>query len=448
MRFESNDSRARTRHGGATAGLAMMVLVSALGVAGCSDLLEVELPGQVAAEDLNDPRLARTLVVSAQADFECGFREFIRWTGTWTSEIQDLGGGRPQSLLQTRANSYNFYADHCEGTEPNYAPLQTPRQAGKFAYELISTFDAADVAGDKNELLATSKLYEAYSIELLSETYCRVTFDNGPLLTQREGLQLAETAFGSVLDHASQVTDATRAAELRNAALVGRARTRLMLGDNAGVIGDASQVPIDFVFYATYSENPSRRENWIYESFNIGTSTSVGVVLRPLQFLDGIPDPRIPIVLTERVSPQAANIRIWEQRKFLSRSASVPIGTGREAKIMIAEADLGQAVGIINELRSTPSTIVPLPDGWPDFPVFGGGTDAEVLAQVKEERRRELFLQGTSVGDLLRWGDPFPSGNDERGRAYTLTSTCMHVPEFEEVGNPNITSTPSREPSL
>jgi hypothetical protein len=274
-----------------------------------------------------------------------------------------------------------------------------------------------------------------------------VTFDNGPLLTQREGLQLADAAFGVALGH-------NPSSEIRNAALVGRARTALMLGNGADVVQYASQVPMDFVFWATYDDNPNRRQNYFYNAFFIGTSTSVGVKNRHLQFLGGVADPRVPIVKSTRTSAQAQNLPIWESHKYLSLGADIPIGTGREAMIMIAEVELGQtAVDIINQLRATPSTYVPenpslFPNGWPDFPVFASTDPAEILAEVKDERRRETFLQGSEVGDLLRWGDPFPLGGDERGRAYDESNTCMHVPEFEEVANPNIETTPPRTPSL
>jgi hypothetical protein len=458
----------RSRAGGSRSrrpGLIAALLVGAVMVPACSSLdeiLEVDIPGAVQDSDLTDPRLAATLARSAQNDFECGFAEYVWWTGIWTSELQDLGGGRPDNLLQTRASSYNFYADPCGGTSPNYAPLQTGRGMGRLAYDIISQHEPSEVVGDVEQMMASSKLYEAYAVELLSETYCAVTLgsssngsepytppDGGPLKTRGEGLRIAEELFGVAIDHASRVTNAAEGTRLKNAALVGRARARLQLGDDAGVLADAGQVPIGFVFNAVYDENPSRRRNNMYESINEGTSNSVGVKMRPLRFLGEVLDPRVPIVLSNRVSSQANNIPIWDQKKFLARGADMPIGTGREAKLMVAEVELGQtAVNIINELRTTPSPYVPAPaGGWPVLPVFASANAAEILAQVKEERMRETFLQGTGVGDLLRWGGPWPTGADERGRAYFEENTCMHVPEFEAVSNPNIVGIPPTTPT-
>ncbi len=53
-----------------------------------------------------------------------------------------------------------------------------------------------------------------------------------------------------------------------------------------------------------------------------------------------------------------------------------------------------------------------------------------------EERRRELYLQGTKIGDLLRVDipgvstDDFETGTNQRGNQYG-TNTCYPLPDQE-----------------
>jgi starch-binding outer membrane protein, SusD/RagB family len=104
----------------------------------------------------------------------------------------------------------------------------------------------------------------------------------------------------------------------------------------------------------------------------------------------------------------------------------MPFASWREAQLMIAEIQGGQtAVDIINRLRSTHS-----------LPTFSSSDPAAIRAQVIEERRRELWLQGTRLGDMLRLDEPFLSGVDPRGGPYG-DGTCLPFPVIEEIGNPH-----------
>lgn len=94
---------------------------------------------------------------------------------------------------------------------------------------------------------------------------------------------------------------------------------------------------------------------------------------------------------------------------------------------MIAEVEGGQtAVNIINRLRETF-----------DLPPFSSTDEEEIRAQVREERRRELFLQGTRIGDKLRWNEPWATGVNQRGEPYS-DRTCIPLVTQEILGNPHI----------
>jgi hypothetical protein len=89
-------------------------------------------------------------------------------------------------------------------------------------------------------------------------------------------------------------------------------------------------------------------------------------------------------------------------------------------------------VDIINELHSRAG--IPAYNG-------GGASADQVLAQVIEERRRELFLEGHRLGDIRRYqlplnpppGTPYLTGGGEFG-----TQSCFPLPDVERINNPNI----------
>ena len=127
---------------------------------------------------------------------------------------------------------------------------------------------------------------------------------------------------------------------------------------------------------------------------------------------------------------------------------------------MIAEVAGGQtAVGIINQLRETVSDLPWVDDSHPGLPGCSSSDPDEILAQVIEERRRELFLQGARIGDMLRhpdiwppshsFGDreftPFPTGLTTKGERYG-SFTCVPLQDREVLSNPNLTSQ-STEPT-
>jgi hypothetical protein len=435
----------------ATLGAALL----AVAATGCSldELLEVELPGNVEAADLDDPRLSGPLVRGAQADFECGFTEFVRWTGTW-SGVADGGGGRPGQFAHARGLEFAFYADHCEGTAPNYAPLQTARAQAKNAAELIEGFSEEEVP-DKEIFLARARVYEGWSILLLSEAYCGVTFDLGPLLTRGEGFELADQKFEAAIQHASQVADQTArdtpsllsASDVRNAAMIGRARAHLQLGDDAGVLQYANQVDDGFIFYSTHDLVPARRQH------EIGDQPIIDFLYQDMGTLQGVPDPRVPVYQTSNRVDQA-NHPIWTHTKYdaLGEDDTV-VASWRDALLYIAEVQGGQtAIDIINELRTTVSDLPWVPDGTYNLPPFTGPADAEtshwpgvsgIEAQVRIEGMRERFLQGAEMGDRLRWGGPWMMDRDWVGRAIVNENTCMHIPDYEVFANPNLERSPT-----
>ena len=113
---------------------------------------------------------------------------------------------------------------------------------------------------------------------------------------------------------------------------------------------------------------------------------------------------------------------------------------------MIAEAQQGSnAVTIVNNLRANTTGLYSGLDSsaWP-LPAYAGATDAAtVLALVTEERRRELWMQGTHSGDKNRFagtqGYPAWEAQDEYGQAQSAGKSWP-VPFLEISSNDNVPS--------
>ena len=430
--------------------IAAMVL--GLGAGACDSLLEVSLPGEIVATDLNDPLLAETLVLSVQADFECGLVDEIISAGMWFDEFMEAGGRTGSTILGLRGPQALQFAEPCAhdgGPVLNfYTPMQLPRIQGRNAREIIAGFDPGDI-DDLDFLLARTHFYEGYAIQILGEIHCTVPFDGGPPNSREATWAVAEDRFTTAIDHATLVTgsNAGAAADILAAAYVGRARARLNIGTNpAGVMADASQVPAGFEFYALYEESPRRRENTIFGRNNEPARAGMvphrlfnDLTIRAdgrLTVSDGQLDPRVFVEQFPGMTAEGGDLPQRLQRKYDALSADIPFATGREAQLMMAEVQGGQAaVGIINTLRATVTDLSWVAANTPALPQFSSTDAAEIEATLHEERRRELWMQGTRAGDMIRWGTPFEI-LDERGIT-RLPGGCVPVPTLESDANDN-----------
>jgi hypothetical protein len=220
---------------------------------------------------------------------------------------------------------------------------------------------------------------------------------------------------------AMQLAESAGNEDIKNMALVGRARARLVSGDKSGAAQDAGQVEEGYVRYATASEAIPRRENYVFHKNNLNRFSSVGPNWRDLT-VAGAPDPRVPVVFTGGFGSDGFTEQ-WNQEKFTSPSSDIRMASWVEAQLILAEALGGQAaVDAMNRVRAG--------HGLP--PVDSGD-----LETVLEERRREFFSEGQVHGDMVRHGLPFPSGVNHKGQLYQ-DLTCIPLPDVERLNNPNI----------
>jgi starch-binding outer membrane protein, SusD/RagB family len=390
------------------------------------DALEVEAPSQVPAEILDAPEHAQLLVNGAIGDFECAFNGYIVNGGMLTDELNDATFTVARWPVHQRSVSPSdaiYSTASCAGIGV-YTPVSTARWSADNALSKLEAWSDAEVP-DRQSLIATAAAYSGYGHLLLAEGFCTIAIDLSAELTPQEVFTRAEAKFTQAIAAAQAANDS----DILNMALVGRARARLNLGRTAEAAADARLVPEGYVRNATASTISDRRRNRVTEENRSGIARiSVDSAFFGLT-VGGEPDTRVPVVDGGRFAVDAET-RLLVQQKYAEPTTSIPIASWDEAQLIIAEAEGGtQAVAAINRLRQKA-----------DLPAFAGGSATEITAQVREERRRELFLESHRLGDVRRWnlslppapGTPYPKGSSYGDRQ------CLPLPDVERLANPNI----------
>lgn len=416
----SNPGEARTRVG--LRRLAALVASVALlaGTAGCEDILEVDLPGDVTEEDLNTPGLADILVNSVIADFECAYNNYNFGSSGHSDEMWHSSGNLNQRNWGQRKVTRDF-ADYVSGTCGGagygmWTTLHTARFQSEDVFERIS---AATEVTDKESKLATVRTYGAFTYLYLGETFCQATIDGGAPMTPAQVLAIAQERFESAL----QLAQSSGNTPMLNAARVGLARVLRDLGDHAGARQLADQVPDGFVLEATRGDDFTRRYNKGRYNFDEGRHFTVAPEFRDLEW-KGVPDPRVEVIEDGRTGHNGVT-PMFVSTKWPSRTTPIPIASWKEARLIVAEAaaatgDVATAAAVINDLHTRAG-----------LPAYDPAADGPVMEHVIQERSRELFQEGGNrLYDMLRFGLPFPEGTDHIGGTYG-TTTCWPLPLVE-----------------
>ncbi len=414
-----------------------LLIVAALLVlpgSGCSDVLDVELPGRIPSEDLGDPTTAPTLAASVVADFECAFSNYVAATSTLGDDFLGASGNLNAKNWGTRkipeedtTNEQNTCDDQ-QGYGA-YTPLQTARFQSDDVLKRLQAWTDEEAKTSLPPLRARVAIYGAYAYTLLGEGFCAMRLDNEKSIkTPAEVLAIAKGKFDAALPLVNAMAAGAAKTELLNLLYVGRARTLLDLKDGAGAAADAARVAPAFEFFVTRSVDAQTRLNDAFFLMTEQGHTSVDPAYRNLT-VGGVPDPRVQVAFGPDVglAPTAfdgvTDLYVVTNKNF-SRADPMRMASYIEAQLIRAEALGGNtAVGIINARR------VQL-----QLPQYTGPTDAaSIRSLVLDERNREFFMEGGQrYNDLLRFSIPWKTGNDQNGVPYG-TTTCMPLPLSEKL---------------
>jgi len=413
-----------------------------LALAGCdtAGLLEVDLPGNVTAGDVESPGLASTMRVAAIGDFEWAWDTYVNYAARHSDEYIHSSGNftARRQMLRDIPGDLGAYQSTIFGR------WHTARMMLEQNFERLQGFTDQEVP-NRARYMAEMRTYGGFVYIAFGEGFCGTPIDgDGQVRTPAQLLETAVDRFTEAL----QLAQAANQPHLVNAARVGRARAYLGLQQYGAAISDAELVPEGFTFSATRDQSQGRRENSMAATNRLMTNQAATVApgYRDVRW-KGVPDPRVNVTNTGFVGHDNSTI-VWRHDKTPAvggHGQDVIIASHREALLFIAEAaaltgDLGRAREIMNHFHEAA--------GIPPVTVEDTPTQDAVIRQVIEERRRELFVEGGHRHrDQLRWqGTPYaipflgepgsdhPDGVDDYGQVYG-TTTCLPVAQNEQVGS-------------
>ncbi|HET9012447.1 MAG TPA: hypothetical protein VFN38_11570, partial [Gemmatimonadaceae bacterium] len=341
-----------------------------------------------------------------------------------------------------------------------YTPLQRARFLADSVSGRLKTFFGDSANRDLR--VARTLAYAGSSYDLLAEILCEIPIDGSAPHTPEE---IVRDFAVPRLNEAISIATAARAAttnanaqaaadSIINFARVTAGRALLYINDKAAARAFAIQVPAGFVFRAYYSSQNTRENNPFYEA----AVSSPWVSLEPEY--KRLNDPRVPMQTLPQGAQSIAQgnqdtVTVGTTRTIgvfvpnspimfstfnntvtgadFARDGYINIATGLEAQHIVAEADgpTASTLAFVNARRAAGQQ--------------GPFAGTDLMAELREQRRRDLFLDGHRLGDMRRYLkylqiDEFPRGaypGSSSGETYN-DATCFPLPLAEIAGNPNV----------
>lgn len=433
----------------------------------CSDFLKVENPGAEPVEKIGDPANMNLLVNGGIREFQLMVADVALYGGDLGDEITAAHSNNSYRDLDRR-----IFDESLDLVSLSYSPIQRSRFANDTtATILIKNLDAN--AGTDTRV-ARMLAFGGLSRVVLGETFCSAPISVSAPYTPKQLFEMAIPKFDSAITIARDAKAAPGASaatiaaadSILNLALVGKARAALDAGNKTLAIDAASQVAGGFEFRAYYSEgipttpglptNPFWSATGVPGNPNLPTgnssdgvafsSSSLWYIVSP-EF-SSIRDPRMPFT-TNKVSTMSTVAGLnpgyvpFKPKSFggwttagapMTPGASIRVASKKEAEYIVAEANGGGApttLAFVNQERQANGQ--------------GASTAATpdaILADLRDQRSREFFMDGHRLGDLRRYKDVYnvdlwPKTGYPAGGAYG-DRTCMPIPVSERNANPNI----------
>lgn len=215
------------------------MLMILLGVVyGC----DVQNPGPIAESALNSTDAIPGLVVGMSSDLSVAVSQTTYWSSVWADELTHSGTYAAPTIFSTGVIQ-------SEDVNPWWNDAQRARWVAESGIERMEGL--LDNQFNESEYAARANLYAGYSNRILGEHSCDAVIDGGARESYSIFFDRAEQQFSRALT----IADNTGNANIRNAALAGRASVKAALGDWSGAAVDAENIPIDYRFEAIFSLN-------------------------------------------------------------------------------------------------------------------------------------------------------------------------------------------------
>jgi hypothetical protein len=423
------------------------------GLEGCNpgNALKILQPDNLNAATINSAAALPALLAGTFSAFQIaysgagdegngGHEGFINFTGLFTDELSDMETFPTRILVDERIASASNAS-----LKAYYIDINQARALADKADAKYNQFGTDSTGHD--QVLALG----GFTYVMFAEMYCEgvpvsTLNDNGSItygqpLTRNQLLTIAIQRFDSAETFAKNAGDSATL----NLARVGLGRAFLDSNDDASAAAAVAGVPEPYVDIIGASTNSAVENNgiWDYTFNELGFSVSDKEGTNGLPFVSAN-DPRVPTFnITDSPGPDSGKVGtsglgpFIQQQLYPTQSAPIPLATGVEAQLIIAEHQQrtgGPWLATLNALRATEPGLAPLVDP---------GTPAAEQNLLFSERAFWMFLTGHRIGDLRRLvrqynRDPatvFPVGKAVNGIPYG-TDVNFDISE-DEANNPN-----------
>jgi hypothetical protein len=425
--------------------------VAALLLAGC----EVENPGAILDENLNDELILDALVTGISSDFSEAYDDIAFDMARGSDELSGSGSYFETNLL--RRGILNREDQNFE-----WGSQHRTRWVAEDAVVRMDSVLGADYAGDGR--VARAWLFAAFAHRMLGETVCFAVIDSSAAMDHEVHFDSALVRADSAIHHAQLAGD-TASDNVVLAAYGIKAAAYAALENWTAASTEAARVPTDFVYLAYFSSNSGREENEIWNETSGRPEMSAYGTLSELV----APDPRAPWVDCDVPSssrPSGCPGRVgadgdtphYLQIKYPDLGSDMPFVKGTEMRLIEAEAlleggagNIGAAVAKMDEARAEAGLtgVSPVPTTI---------NDAWIL--LDQERHLTLWMEARRWHDARRWdeagrrfmpavayiyGDPIPVYNGapyepifEKDAAIEKRATCIPISLAECQTNPKL----------
>jgi hypothetical protein len=407
------------------------------GVTACDQLLEVENAAAIDDVDLDDPSLATTLANSALGRAQRFYDDLAWFSAVFTDEA---------------VNGHNFI----QWKEIDLRQMRDDNDLGH--WELIHewryladtvAFRLKTLLPNADNRTAQSFAFAGYSYVFAGEFMCESPINvSSEVFTSAQLTEMAIPRFQEAITIATAAraaggATATTADNIINLAKVGLGRAYLQLGRKAEAATAVNGVPVNSVWMMRYSAITTGENNLFF-----GATTGANRYFGVGPEYRNLNDPRVRHAATSvfghnNFTPlftpfQSSAFSGWLPTGSgvgYARDTSIRFASGLEARYIKAEAEGPNAttLALVNERRAVANQ-APLT-----------AMDATLMAELREQRRRDFYADGHRFGDLRRYkaqgiGDFWPKGLHPNGEQWGNygTSECLPIPLDEKTGNPGL----------
>jgi len=399
-----------------------VLVFTAFVAAGCSDLFDVENPGSLTTDQLDDPDLFSVLAVTPEGEVCAAYDNLVMANSLQSDDVAFIG-----SFTYTELHMWGYMEGFNSTQESAFNGIATARWV---AEDVVARLAASDPS---NALLQNGVYWGAIARVGLADHFVGVPIDGGVAQTPQAILE-------STLSLFDQVTAGSSDVNLRAAALGSKARVlRSLYFERGTQMADftaamaaaeaALAMKSDFNFVCHYASPGS--ENGL----NTYHKNILNVVLDPRNIaivdpVSGVLDPRINVGPAEVAAPPPHTGMVHRFYKYAGLDADLPVSRWAEARLILAEGNLlagnlAEAVSQINLVRADAG-----------LSAFASTDAAAIETQLRYERRLEFMVEGRRLQDH-RYYNIVPWQWDDATRALG-TNRRWPISQSEIAGNPNV----------